>query len=1116
MSLRLICGRAGTGKSDFCFQEIKDNIKASEKIYIITPEQFSFTAEQKLLEKLEVGSSIKAEVVTFARMSYRVMQEVENTNKQQLSKAGKAMVIYDILEKEKKNLTFLGKSSKNIELVLTQLTELKKHSVSLEMLKQTTEKLKNRYLQEKLKDIINIYDKEQSIIKDKYIDENEKLDILVQQLSKTDMFKNKIIYIDEFTGFTKQEYKIIEELLKIAKQVTITITTDNLDMQTQMENDIFYSNKQTAEKLLYIARKNDIECDKTVFLNETERFKTPELKYLEKSLQEINMSKYEKNVDNINIYLAKNPYSEIEYVAKQIYSLVKTKNYRYKDIVVMTKQIENYGSLCKAIFQNYNIPVFLDEKKELSQNELSKYILSILEVYSKNWSYESVIDYAKSGFIDVSKEDIYKFENYTRKWGIKGSKWYKEWNFGEQDESQKENLERMKIVQEKVVMPLLTLKQNLNGTKKVGQMNEALYEFLTNNCIKEKVEEKQNGFEEQNKPELAKEQETVWNIIINVIDEMNNLFKDDNITFEKYRELFKVGLSQTPFGRIPQTQDEVMVGDLDRTRSHKVKVTFVIGMNDGVFPQIMKEEGFLNDNDRSLLKENGVELAKGTLENLYEDNLNIYKALTTAEEKIYFSYPSSNLDGGALRPSSYITKIKKMFPKLKEKSEINKEEISLLNENDAFEGLIENIREKNENETWDVVEAYFKQKPEWNLKLEGAKKALTNNNIPETITKENIDKLYGNTLITSISKLEQYKSCPFSYYLKYGLKIKDQEEYQIKSIDTGTFMHEVIDEFFSLSRQREISIKQMEEAQMQNMIEEIINEKLGLSKYYIFSSSEKFRVLTNKLKRVITQSMKYLIEELKNSDFDVFATELEFKKGKAYKPIEINLDNGKKVEITGKIDRIDIAKTNDGKYIRIIDYKSSVKNIDLNQVVAGVQIQLLTYLDAACKIEDVLPAGVLYYNLIDPILKTDKKIDKEQIEEEMKKKFKMNGLILADVNVIKMMDKTLENGASSVIPVYLDKEGNISESKSNTVTKEQFQDLRNYTNKIIKEISEEMLKGKIEISPYYQKKNGQKPCDYCQYKNICNFKEYGNSNYRYIQNDKKEDILNKIRENELE
>ena len=262
------------------------------------------------------------------------------------------------------------------------------------------------------------------------------------------------------------------------------------------------------------------------------------------------------------------------------------------------------------------------------------------------------------------------------------------------------------------------------------------------------------------------------------------------------------------------------------------------------------------------------------------------------------------------------------------------------------------------------------------------------------------------------------------------------------------------------------------------------------------------------------QSIKYIIEELRNSDFKVFANELEFKKGKQYKPITISLDDGKKVEITGKIDRVDLAKTSEGKYIRIIDYKSSVKSIDLNQVVAGLQIQLLTYLDAACKIEEVMPAGVLYYSLIDPILKTDKKLSKEEIEEEIKKKFKMNGLILADVNVIKMMDKTLESGASKVIPAYLDKEGNISQSKSNAITKEQFEDLRKYTNRIIKQISKEILSGNIKIEPYYEKKNQKTPCEYCEYKEICNFKESGCNNYRYIGNDKKEDILRKIREEE--
>lgn len=507
-------------------------------------------------------------------------------------------------------------------------------------------------------------------------------------------------------------------------------------------------------------------------------------------------------------------------------------------------------------------------------------------------------------------------------------------------------------------------------------------------------------------------------------------------------------------------------------------------------------------------------MQSGSLENLYEENFNIYKTLTSAQEKLFFSYPSSNLEGGALRPSTYITKLKKIFTQLEEQSDLAQIELQLLKENSTFEELIQKLRKEKEEEIpeiWYSVEEYFNQKEEWKQKLEKAKEALTYQNEPENIHKENIEKLYGNTLITSISKLEQYQSCPFSYYLTYDLKLKPAEEYKMKPIDTGTFMHEVIDTFFHVVRERELEVKALEEEQITDIVNEIIDEKLGLDQYYIFSSSDKFQVLTRKLKRVIRQSMKYLIEGLKHSDFEVFKTELEFKRGKEYEPITITLEDGKKVEITGKIDRLDIARTEKGNYIRIIDYKSSVKNIDLNEVVAGLQIQLLTYLDAACNIEEVLPAGVLYYSLIDPILKQDKKMDKEQIEEEMKKKFKMNGLILADVNVVKKMDKTLDSGASSVIPAYLDKEGNISQTKSNTLTKEQFEDLRRHTNRIIKQIAKEMLSGNIKIQPYYQKKTGKTPCEYCNYQSICHFKEDNCHSYRYITNDKKEDILEKIR-----
>lgn len=1118
MSLRLICGRAGTGKSEFCYEEIKNNIDNENKIYIITPEQYSFTAEKKLLEKLEQKSTIKAEVLSFARMAYRVLGEVGGITKNNLSKAGRAMLIYDVLESQKNNLTFLGKTSQNVELIQTQLTELKKHAISLETLKKTNEELENRYLQEKLKDIITIYEKQEEKIKGKYIEETESLDILAEKLEESNLFKNDIFYIDEFSGFTKQEYKVIGELLKVAKQVNVTITTDNLDMQTSMEKDIFYPNKQTADKLLYIARENEIECEKTIFLNKPYRFKNQELLHLEQNIQAIPYKIFNGEVNNISIFLAQNPYSEIEEVAKQIIKLVKQNSYRYKDIIVMTKQVETYSSLCKAIFSSYNIPLFMDEKKELSNNEFAKYILAILEVYSSNWAYEAVIQYIKTGFTEIDENEIYEFENYTKKWGIKGSKWYKnEWNFGEETEEKKQTAERMKIIRAEVIKPLVELKEKLSQIKTIEQMNIKLYEFLEQNNIKEKIELKQNKLEEEGKLDLAKEQELAWNMVISVLEEMSELFIQEKISFEKYRELLKMGLSQTGLGKIPQSQDQVIVGDLDRTRTHEVKAVFIVGVNDGIFPTIQKKEGFLNDKDRESLKENGIELAKGTIENLYQDNLNIYKALTIAKDKLFFSYSSSDTEGVALRPSTYITKLKKIFINLKESSNLVEKNFSIVNESNTFEELIEMIRqngEKNLPNYWKAVEKYFEDSNNWKEKLAKAKEALNNRNNVEKISKENIEKLYGNTLVTSISKLEKYRSCPFSYYLEYGLKLKPTEEYKIQSIDTGTFMHEVIDSFFHIIREKELDIKNIEEEQIKNIIEEIIEDKLSFAKYYIFGSSEKFKILTLKLKRVILTSMKYIVEELKNSDFEVFANELEFKKGKEYSPITIPLEDGKKVEITGKIDRVDLAKTENGKYLRIIDYKSSVKNIDLNQVVAGIQIQLLTYLDAACEIEEVMPAGVLYYNLIEPILKVNKKIDKEQIEEELKKQFKMNGFVLADINIVKMMDKSLDAGYSKVVPVYLDKEGNINKSRSNTITKEQFEDLRKYTKDIIKQISNEILSGNIEINPYYQKKNKKTPCDYCEYKEICNFKDNNNCSYRYIENLKKEEILENIRKEE--
>ena len=1111
MSLKIIYGKSGTGKSTYIFNEIAEKIKkGNRKIYIITPEQFSFTAEKKLLDSIDTNSVVLAEVLTFNRMAYRVIKETGNSNIKNLSQTGKSMLIYNILSKEKNKLNFIGKSAENIELIETQITEFKKHGITVEKLNKTIENLEDKYLKSKLQDMLLVYKDYADEIEQKYIDENDNLSMLVDRIDLVKDFDNVDIYIDEFVGFTYQEYEIIKKLLLKANEVNITICTDDINVNQNQDTDIFYSNKTTIDKLYFIARSENVKIEKPVELGNCYRFKNNELKHLEENIYAFPYTKYNGEVNYIKLFLAKNQYSEIEHIAQNIVKLARDENYRYNEISVITKNLEEYSNLCKIIFAKYNIPVFIDEKKDFSQNMLVKYILSILNIFAKNWSEESIIEYIKSGLIsNIEDDDIYILENYALRWGIKGNKWYaKELTFYNETEE-----EQTKIlhIREKVIKPLLQLKEGLSNTKNYKNITENLYEFLIENEINIKISNEIKKLEEAGELEKAREYEASYKKIIELLDEIVLIFGDEKVSFEKYAEILKIGLGNSSLGKIPTTQDQVIVGDVDRSRSHKTKAVFIIGLNDGIFPSNNKDEGYFNDKDREELKKLGTELAKGTIEKLYDDNFNIYKAFSTAEEKVFLSYISSDLEGRGLRPSILINRVKKIFTNIKEESDIISSQNEIVTELNTFEELLKNLeafRDGEEiDEKWFELYNYYMSKPEWKKKLESSIKALNYNINADRIKKDTLEKLYGNTLKTSISRLEQYKACPFSYYLKYGLNLSERQEFKLQAIDTGTFMHDIIDSFFDKLQERNISVKTIEEAEEEKIIDEIIEEKLELKKNYIFTGIPKYRVLSNRLKAVVKKSIKYIVYSLKYSDFEVMGHEMEFKNGKEYPAIQVKLDNGKKVEITGKIDRIDIAKTEDGNYIRIIDYKSSAKDINLNEVIAGLQLQLLTYLDAVCNIEDVMPAGVLYFNLIDPVIKENKNVDAEKLEEEIRKQFKMKGLILANVDIVKKMDKTLDSGSSNIIPAYIDKEGNLSK-KSNAITKSGFENLQKYMNKILKQISEEILTGDISVKPYYKIKQGKTPCEYCKYKSICNFNSgICKKEYNYIGNEEKEYIL---------
>ena len=562
--LKIIYGKSGTGKSQKIYEDIKENL-SNEKIFLIVPEQSNLTTEQNLINYLNVKSLINCQVLTLSRMAFRILEEQSKENRKTLTKSGKAMIIYDILKKEEKKLKFLGKSDRNVDIIINMITELKKHNITEEILGNT--EILDEYTRLKIEDIKLIYQKYNDKIKENFIDENDILSIIAEKIKYSKMFENSLIYIDNFNGFTPQEYIVFEELLKASQNISVAVTADNL-VAGDKELDLFYFNKIFAKKLIEIAKKNNKNI-KLDFCEKNLRINNEELNFLEKSLSSNKFKVYDKELKNIKLFLANNPYSEIEYIAEEILKLVKEENYKYNEIAIVTNNLEEYSLDSKVIFDKYNIPVFIDEKKDLNQNILIKYILAILDIYSKNWSYESVFNFLKIGMLDISEYDIFSLENYCKKWGIKYNKWFKEFNYEEINEEQT----KLEILRKKIVNPIIEFKTKASKNKTAKEITKCLYDFLINNHVDQILD---NKIKQIGSKEINSEYNTSYKILVQVLDTIVECFGNEKMDFDKYRELLQIGFSQSELGKIPMSQDQVILGDSKRSRNSNIKVTFIL------------------------------------------------------------------------------------------------------------------------------------------------------------------------------------------------------------------------------------------------------------------------------------------------------------------------------------------------------------------------------------------------------------------------------------------------------------------------------------------------------------------------------------------------------------
>lgn len=1079
--MNFILGRSGTGKTFRCLKEIAESQKKNDSgsIILIVPEQFTLQAERDLLKITEGDAMLKARVLSFKRLAYNVFSKDGNEKTTHLSRTAKVMLLRKIMEERKDELVFF-KSLGDKTGFMRQLGEMIRElfSYGIEPSDLVKEDNPDKYLKGKLADLSLIYSDYRDFVRGGYLTEDDTLDMLLPKLEKSELLKNSEIWIDGFFGFTPQEYAVIGKLIKIAKNVTVALTMDeeayiakSLDVSS-----LFYETWLTSRKLRDICKGLGVKVS-AVISKTGYRYKSCGLKTVEESFIDTNI--IGEKSDGVSVFSATDIYDEAEQTAAQIVSLVRNEGLRYRDIAVFVPN-ESYHTVIKGCFNDFDIPTFMDNKKKAALHPLSETVRSVIDIIAYDFSYENVFAYLKAGLSPLESEEVDILENYCLSYGIKGYKWRSEsWRYGKNTYSDEELL-FINTLKDKVIKPLEPLYERLRGGRKatVSEICFLTVEFLKSINAAEKIAAQTDEFKLCGKTERAYENEQCWEAVMQVLKDAAAILGEKEMTVKDFATIFEAGITDVDVGIIPFGIDCVTVGDIKRSRLPDIKALFVLGVNEGVIPSGNATDRLINDDERELMSSFGVELASWGRRKSFEEEFLIYCAMTKAEERLYLSCCTGDLEGNSLKESRIITKLLKTFPDVKVQTVKDfSPSFRVVNEKTALKAAAErgSLSES-------IKEAFCE-----NEDMLKAVKRVTNLGVKtDKLSREITDRLYGRGLYTSISRLEKYAACPFSYFLSYNIKAEERKLYTVEAPDMGSILHEIIEAFSSYVTENKILWTDISKEECERLAEEIVDEIIPTKRDELFSSSGSMRYMVTRLKRIAKRSVWVIVKHIKAGHFYPAGYEVGFGAGENLPPVTIKLADGGSLVLNGKIDRVDYFDKDGVRYVKIIDYKSGRKAFSLKEVYYGLQLQLALYMDSVIKNLEkeghkALPGGMFYYRVADPAISVDKSLSEEDIERLLFGKLKMSGLVLKDEEVYKALDK-YDFEDSSIIPLKITKSGEAAASSS-VADEKSYKAILSFAEKRAAQIGESIVKGDISVSPFA---DGEKtPCTYCAYKSVC-------------------------------
>ncbi len=1025
MPLKFVFGPSGSGKSSYLYQHvIQESMKYPERNYIVlVPEQFTMQTQKDLVMMHERKGIMNIDVLSFARLAYRVFEETGGGGLPVLDDEGKNLILRKIAGDYESELKMLGGHMKKqgyISEVKSVISEFTQYDIGEDEIERVMESAgESSRLYYKLADIRLLYRGFTDYLREKYITKEELLDVLSCEVEKSERLKNSTVVLDGFTGFTPVQDRLLGELMRHCREVIVTVTMDRRGNPYVYEHpyQLFALSKQMVTSLLQIAKQNKIPVEEPVELYDHVpwRFKEQEaLAFLEKHLFRYGAGAYEKEQEQVKLHLAKNPREEAYAVAEQVRRMMREDRYRLRDIGVIVSDMDVYADHLKQAFIKYDIPFFMDHKRSILLNSFVEYIRSVLHMAEQSFSYESVFRFLRTNLAGFTYEEIDELENYVIGLGIKGYKhWQEKWTRKlrgmAQEDLDKMNHYRRQLV-EKVDGLIYVLRQR---RKTVADITRAIYEFMVQENLQVRLAEQEELFKAKGELALAREYAQIYRIVIELFDKFVELLGDEQVSLSEYCKLLDAGLEEARVGVIPPEVDQVVIGDMQRTRLKDIKALLFAGANDVYLPGALLRTGLLSELDREKFAREKLTLSAGGKEKAYVQKFYLYLNLTKPSEKLDIYYSKVSADGKSVRPSYLIQELQKLFPKLKVRDEERYLKEQELTENIGFDRMIrEFVQKRHETDgAWCELYNWYKKNPKWQEKVERFLEAGYYRKPLDALTEEAAKRLYGEEFETSITRMERFAVCAFSHFLTYGLGLREREEYDFQAADLGNVCHRALERFsYKVEREAGDWLKLTEEKRKQ-YVEESVEEAIADYGNSILYSSSRNAYLIVRMKRMLEKTVWALTKQLAAGDFKPSAYELRF--------------------ANGKIDRVDTCEDGDCVYVKVIDYKTGSKSFDVTALYHGLQLQLMVYMDAALQMEqkkhpekEILPAGVFYYRIQDPL------IDRPKEGEEQKsilKELKPDGMISLEKEVLGHLDHCMV-GESSVIPVKYNKNGSLSKS----------------------------------------------------------------------------------------